>query len=322
MKLKNFVLTTICMILSIQLLAFGKPTITKRDVVLKDTVIEERKSDTIKDIDIDWYRGEVKILKSDNNEIKIIQKAVKKVDDKYNFTSKIEDEKLKIYCENSPMKRVSTSFNNGTVTITYSNGKSEVLSEAQYNKLLEESYFDLELYLPQKQYDKIYFNSDNSASIDIKTLNTIDFSAKALNGNVSLSNVDVTNLKTDTVNGSFEASDSKIENLNIDTVNGYIDMKTTSVNKDFNIDTVNSYIDIYYDEVPKNLKVSTVNGHISLYMPDNDGFNANIERNKYSSEFYTDFDMKKSNSVYTYKNGGNNIGLSCTNGDINIYKNK
>lgn len=294
-----------------------------RNTIIKDITIDKKDASKITDIDIEWVIGEVKILKSDNDNIRLVEKAVSQLSDNIKFTDIVENNKLKIV-DNNDWNWSSVSINGNIIYFIDNNGRSKTkVTKEEYEKRLKESILDLEIYLPERQYSSLKFKSDREGSLSLKDFNITDLDLNSLSGALNFDNCTISNLSSETVNGAINLANSKIKDLKSETVNGSISVtENTVVSGKFDLSAVNGMIDVYYNELPKNLKASVVNGMIKLSIPENDGFYIkNNSSNKWiSSGFDSDFDIENTKTKYIYKNGATKLDLSCVNGSIGVYR--
>lgn len=292
-----------------------------RNTIIKDITIDKKDASKITNIDIEWIKGEVKILKSDNDNIRLVEKAVSQLSDNIKFTDIIENDKLKIVDNND---WGAVSFIGNAIYLIDNNGHSRTkVTKEEYEKRLKESILDLEIYLPERQYSLLKFKSDRGGSLSLKDFNITDLDLNSLSGALNFDNCIISNLSSETVNGAINLANSKIKDLKSETVNGSISVtENTVVSGKFDLSAVNGMIDVYYNELPKNLKASVVNGMIKLSIPENDGFYIkNNSSNKWiSSGFDSDFDIENTKTKYIYKNGATKLDLSCVNGSIGVYR--
>ncbi|NMS89196.1 DUF4097 domain-containing protein [Clostridioides difficile] len=283
-------------------------------------------SDNINDINVDWISGEVRIKKSDSNKIKLIQKTPSNFSKKKLAKIKVDGNSLSI--DDNSAKKFFIGINLPKPTI-------------------------LELYLPNKLYDKINL-STTSADIystyikgNIMEASTVS-GVIELSGNINKLNLDTTSgdidvTKLDSKDATFTSTSGgiqlsgKIDSLNLDTTSGDINLKDIN-NKSLICSTVSGRMDvsgtlsdvktestsgdakIISNKMLSSLNCETTSANIDLSIPDNPGFSLSFD--KISGSLNSDFELNRHDDLYTYKNGATNFYISATSGNLTILKNK
>ncbi len=245
-----------------------------KDVIVKELVFSANDSNKIKNLTVNWIMGNVKVLKTNSKEIKIVEKGYKQPDNDKKFSHKISFEKLEINDNNS---------------IDFSNRVDE--NQRKNNEL------DLEIFLPEKEYKSFSYNSVN-AEYAISNLAINKISGETTNGSLILRGMKVVDLIATSVNGCFNINDTIVEkifnlnatnaevivdykkvpdNLNVKVVNGEILLTIPEndgfklkkdnggfviMNSDFSLQTVGD--DYVYKNGQKRFNLSCVNGLISI----------------------------------------------------------
>lgn len=158
---------------------------------------------------------------------------------------------------------------------------------------------DLEIFLPEKDYSC--------------------FVTDVIDGAISFADLNINQVSNQAINGSIIIDNMGITDLNVECENGTVDVKNSTISNVINVDTINGEIDLRNNPLPETLKCSTINGVITALIPENDGF----KYKKSSGGFCVmncDFDVKKENGEYVYKDGSKLLDLSCVNGVISILK--
>lgn len=283
-------------------------------------------SDKINDIDVDWISGEVRIKKSDSNKIKLIQKTPSNFSKKKLAKIKVDGNSLSI--DDNSSKKFFVGINLPKPTI-------------------------LELYLPNKLYDKIAL-STTSADIYSNYIkgNVMEASTVSgvieLSGNINKVNLDTTSgdidiTKLDSKDATFTSTSGgiqlsgKIDSLNLDTTSGDINLKDIN-NRNLICSTVSGQMNvsgtlsdikaestsgdtkITSSKMLSSLNYETTSADIDLSIPDNSGFTLSFD--KLSGSLNSDFELNHHDDLYTYKNGTTNFYVSTTSGNLTIIKNK
>ena len=250
-------------------------------------------SDKINDINVDWISGEVRIKRSDSNKIKLIQKIPSNFSKKKLAKIMVDGDSLSIY-DNSA-KKFFIGINLPKPTI-------------------------LELYLPNKLYDKItlYTTSADIYSTYIRS-NTVEANtvsgAIGLSGNINKINLDTTSGHIDIA--KLNLKDIYNKNLTCSSVSGK--MNLSGVFSDIKAESTSSNIKITSSKMLSSLYCETTSANVDLSIPDNPGFTLNFD--KVSGFLDSDFELNRHSDLYTYKNGITDLYLSTTNGNLTIIKN-
>jgi len=252
-------------------------------VVMKEQVI----TDNITDISVEWVSDYVDILKSENNEIKIIQKATKNFSKDELLSYKVSGGKLLIEDGRKDKFRIGININDGT---------------------------GLEIYLPEKKFNSINVNT-TSADLDAGTLTADRLIFNTTSGNIDFSGV-FSEVKANTVSGNIESDSTEVQKINIGTTSG--NARVSGSFEIVDVNTVSGNIEIRSSKMLQSFKSNSVSGDITLAIPENDGFT--IELDKVSGDIGSEFAFAINGDRHIYKKGGPVFKVDTVSGDFDILK--
>ncbi|HOJ09214.1 MAG TPA: DUF4097 family beta strand repeat-containing protein [Clostridiales bacterium] len=258
-------------------------------VVVKEQSI---KNDThnINDVTVDWISGNVDIFKSENNEIKIVQLAGEKFSDNDLFSYKIRGGKLSVIDERKGKTSIGFNFNN------FNNGS------------------DLEIYLPEKEFNSIRINTVSS-DITSESLNTEILTFSTTSGDVILSGK-FSEVDVKTVSGDIRAENLDVQRIALDTTSG--DISLTGSLTELDINTISGDAKVYSSDMIKNVKSNAVSGNVTIAIPENDGFT--IDFSKVSGNLKSDFALVTNGNRHSYKDGTARFSANSVSGNFTIFK--
>lgn len=297
--MKKFIILLLLSLLFIVFLS-GCAIGSKGDLVTGEERIEEK----IDKIKIEWTYGNVEVVYHDENYISAIEES-----DKLTMECTVSGTTLHI--KNDILVNFGFVFNSPRKTLTLSLPKSLVLEELN----ITTTSADVNI-------DKI-----NSKKTDINTTSGIieaDLSSEetvsigSVSGSISLntdSNID--SLKLQSTSGEINAALCEVNDAEFGTVSGDIDVVSEKITES-ETSTTSGKISMKMSASPNECEIGTVTGRIKLYLPENPGFTANIST--VSGKIESDFDMNKDGNIYTYGDGGAELKIDTTSGDIKLEK--
>ncbi len=291
-------------------------------VVIKDEIIN---GDASK-LDLRWIKGKITFLKSDNNELRIIQKA-------------------------------DQSFAENKVFVHSFSGDQLVIKDGRYDgtkliSVLAVQRTDIEIYLPERLYDDIRCDSVSSdviaegmatkaiciditsGNIDIKgklgdvSVDTTSgsalvegelssISADSTSGNITFSStVAMTKVEAQNTSGDIKGSFIHSDEVKIDTTSGNTEL--TGATDRFDYDAISGDLNLSLGAVPSKLSINAISGNSRIYLTENDGFTARVD--KVSGNFNSDFPLTVNGDTHVYGNGGADFSFSMVSGNISLYK--
>ncbi|WP_397538248.1 DUF4097 family beta strand repeat-containing protein [Rummeliibacillus pycnus] len=225
--------------------------------------------DTISDISLDWITGDIHILQSENDEIKIVQITNEKFPEHHLFHHKVNSGKL--YISDGRKKKIKIGFN---INIT-----------------------NLEIHLPKRQL--------HSISIDCTGGNLIidDLDAITCNCNITSGNAKFSGTMEEL---TIRATGCKITGEYLDIKK--LHLKTTSTKIDFsgkfsevNVNSTGRSIMVSSSTMLQKIKSISTAANVKVSIPENDGFSFHFK--KLSGNFKSDFSLIMAKDSYVYKNG-------------------
>lgn len=280
----------IALIGSLLLLSFYKgdnpfETITPDQGTLS-VLHEETFNEDITSINLSWNVGGVKVVVSNDDKIRLIERS---------------------YVAVSSSKWAKTSIDNKTLKISSGNKNSFFFlfwhTPATY----------IELQLPVKTYDDFKLNVTSGNN----ELN--DFTVKSLDINSTSGSIRVKNLVADTLKLNMTSGSMSFGNANIHSIDavmtsgdmvydGVIDQRLdlTMTSGQFNSDL--------RGVAPQSIDFQMTSGqaHFTLAAPSD----FQLSLSKTSGSFTADFDHSQNGSKYTYKNGRDDYRLGMTSGSL------
>ena len=291
-------------------------------VVIKD----EKINGDVSKLDLRWIKGKVTFEKSDNNELRIIQKADK-------------------------------SFSQNMVFVHSFNGDQLVIKDGRYDgakllSVLAVQRTDIEIYLPERTYDDIRCDSVSSdviagdmttkaicinvtsGNIDIKgklgdvSIDTTSGSALAegelssiladsTSGNIMFNSTSaMTKVEVNNTSGDIRGSFIHADEVKIDTTSGNTEL--TGATERFDYDAISGELKMSLSAVPSKLSINTISGNSRIYIAENDGFTARVD--KVSGNFSSDFPLTVNGDTHVYGNGGADFSFSMVSGNISLYE--
>ena len=213
------------------------------------------KADDLKELDIDWISGSVKVELTDGDVIRFQETADRTISEKDALRYGVSGGKLRI----------------------------QACKKNHVGKLPRK---DLVLSLPRALADRLQeLEIDTvSASISAANLQVKELELNTVSGKVEASNMIAEEAGIDSVSGAVALLDSHVESLRIDSVSGRINVsgtsrkvKVSSVSgpiecnmdecRDVRANTVSGQVTFVLRSTPKELKVDTTSGEVRLALP-------------------------------------------------------
>ncbi|MGX9754816.1 DUF4097 family beta strand repeat-containing protein [Clostridioides difficile] len=344
LKIKIIVWSIVAILFSIIFIALLTNTITSSKYDIKDsikdsfknissnknydkylTVKSESFSNKINNIDVDWISGEVRVLKSDSNKIKLIQKAPSNFSKKKIAKIKVDGNTLSIIDNSAKKFFIGIGLPKSTVLELY-------LPEKLYNSInLSTTSADIySTYLKSNMayIESVSGNIEMSGKIDRMTLETTS-------SNINIKKLDSKSVNCNSVSGKIQLF-GKADDLKINTTSGDIDLKNMDNNNlicestsgkvnldgrfsDIKSESTSGDIKISSSEMLSSFKCDTISGDVDLYIPENSGFT--LDFSKVSGNLNSNFKLLQDGDSYIYKNGTAKMYVDTTSANFNIRKN-
>lgn len=242
--------------------------------------------DTIK---IDWVNGGVNVISYDGDTVKIEETSTDDIEEKYELRWRIKANVLTV----KPCK--------------------STLEWSLANKIPEK---ELYIYIPEdlaSNMNKIEIDTA-SAGISVIGITATEFDTSTASGDTWLEKCSAMNINIENVSGYVNLTEINAENIDAETVSGNVEIMGTV--KDITAESVSGIILLCTDNAPQTADISTVSGDVRFEIPDNDGFN--IELDSVSGKITSDFPLTINSGNQTYGNGSRNYNIETVSGNVNI----
>ena len=259
-------------------------------------------------IDVDWTSGELAIVYSDSAEgIVIEEKANKELSD---------DEKVHWYLDGTTlMIKYASSGKYGFFgfekKLTLTLPSDLILASAKIYCASASSSADA------LEAEYIYLDSA-SGDMQFKNINTKKLKAGSASGRIKIDGICTGSADIDTASGNITLKLSgKTDELEIESSSGKIDLSLGEVGK-LDVDSSSGNIKIEAEEIKEECEIDSASGSVKLVLPEEKGFFVRVDTA--SGDFESDFPFTKKGSTYTYLDGGCEIEIDTSSGDITISK--
>lgn len=322
----------------------------KMDVTVKSINLTQAQSASITKFDVNWKAGAVYVMPINGSSIKITQKSYYSQSKDQQVTYTLNNGTLKIQDARKKIELFKTIQGEYTIQTSpiitslqwFANQKDNDAFLKKFFSYCKKTLFDLIIQVPQKQYESFEFNSEY-ASCSIKDMKVKNMESDSTSGIVQYEGCTFRDVSGETVNGSINLIKSSAKEVDIEAVNGELWLEDTAadkakldvingsilVNKKFpdgecKLTAINGNIYVMPEQFPsgfsKEFKASVVNGDIKVILPANTGFYIPKKNKGINGGIKSDFTLKKTKSNYIYGDGKVILNVSCSNGDIAIYK--
>ena len=310
---------------------------------IKTASLSQAHSSSVIKFDVEWKAGTVHIITTNRATIKITQKGFSNRNKKVPFTYTLDNGKIIIRDGREKVEQFQMKLRGGTIKISPVEGNQIMndLVSKNYKAYLKEVLYDLIIEVPQRQYEKLEFNSEY-ASCNPKNIKINEVKSNSDSGIVQYENATFRKASGETVNGSINLIDCTAGDLNLDAVNGDLwvenssvtDMKLEVVNGDIlvnkklssgecTLSAVNGDVIVAPNQIASfssKFRASVTNGDITLLLPANKGFYIPKRNIGYVGDIDSEFTLKLEKNNYVYGDGKQLLNVSCSNGDIAIYR--
>lgn len=276
------------------------------------TVKEDAKAVSGRELLIDWSAGNVTLLKSDSDQLRVVQKAQKGIDEKQLFVVKEKGNKVEI---------IEKAYEKEHVTIGWNSMKNWWAS-------------DLEIYLPEEQFREISTSliegefqaqglktgdlSVDTVSGDVIVSGSLDeLSVESVSGNVLVDGLSAQrSLKVDSISGNLSGEKVSADEVELDSTSGNLNL--TGEIGSLSMDTISGDGTMASTTIPKEVEFSSTSGDLKLLIPENEGFRAELDT--MSGDFSSDYATQKDEDVYTYGNGSAKFSADTLSGNFKVTK--
>lgn len=244
-------------------------------------------TDTVKNIDINWIGGNVKVNYHSKDTVVFSEESSQKLNEDNTLYYWMEDE---------------------TLHIMY--GKSGNWDVSGLKK-------ELTVWLPEDS-ELSELNVDvTSANVVIDGIVADEANIDSISGDIELKQAEFSNaLGVDTTSGGLTADlVGKLQEMDIDTISGKMEVSAESV-ETFHADSTSGEIKLTVSSVPDSVDVDTMSGDVEVILPKEAEFAVELDSvsGTLESEFATRMEEKK----YIVGDGSNLYKFDTTSGDVKI----
>lgn len=242
---------------------------------------------TTRAIEIDWMSGNVVLLPSEGENIRIEETS----------SSSLEDEKSRMHIKQE----------NGALSIRY----------AASGRIPSGLSKQLTVHIPTSLAPDSLTIHAVSAELDLSEIRAGAVRLTTISGGIRLSSVQGTSLSLDTTSGKAEISALAVDRLEFKSVSGALSLQGKAGS--ITADTVSGDVRLSLDsENLAQITVSSTSGDVTLLLPEDTGFSASLD--SVSGSFSGNFDARLSGNVYTFGDGSVRISVDTVSGDLRIEK--
>lgn len=266
-------------------------------------------SDRIENIEVDWPSGSVRVVSHPENTFLLSETAEEGMPEELRVHWWLEGSTLHVKFAASGARQ--SLFNSWRKDLTLTVPESLPLANVEIRAASAEIEADG---LTADALDV----STASGSIDV------DCEADAIrlnsaSGSVRLNQrVEAAEVSIETASGRIDAELGRVDAAQFESASGRIRLTAASVDA-LSAKTASGDISCALDAVPSACKLRSTSGEVALGLPEDAGFTASIRTT--SGDFESDFPLKKDGRGYTCGNGGAEIEISTTSGDVSIRQN-
>ncbi len=256
--------------------------------------------DGIKDIDVSWVAGNVRVEAGSGNTIVFYETSKKDLTDAQRMRYRVKDGKLSVtYCEKTDtvwdwldIDRLNMPAKDLVLVIPQSMLEQNVLRE------LEIDAVSADVKLDSVMVQKLDIESV-SGSVECSAIAAGKVSLQSTSGDLTAQNVTAQELDIETVSGRANAA-GQFDRIDTESVSGSIEIVVTG------------------DTAPTKIETESVSGSIRVSLPDNSGFTAKLDT--VSGSFRCDFATTMQNNRYTYGDGSRSYSFGSVSGSVTIKK--
>lgn len=240
-------------------------------------------------INVDWINGRVNVIAYNGDTVKIEETSADDIEEKHELRWRVKENTLYIKpCKSSK----GWNFVN------------DIPTKELYVYIPE----DLAVTMNRVQIDTA------SAEISVTGISATKIDTTSASGNTWLEKCNAADMDVESVSGYVNLTESSAEKIDAETVSGNVEIMGTV--KDLSADSISGTVLLCTSEAPQSADISTISGSIIFQLPDNDGFN--IDLDTVSGRISSDFPLTMNNGSQTYGDGSRNYDFETVSGDINI----
>ena len=263
-------------------------------------------TETIEHLDIDWVSGRVNIVTHSDSSVLLSEET--------DFSA-ADDMRVHWWLDGTTL-RVKFSAP-GVRLSALGHGKKELtikLPEAMKLAGITVNTASADITVEQIEADAVSA-STASGEMDI-SCGSDEIELGSASGNIDLSQSGRTaRVQVHTASGEIRSSLEQCEKAELDSASGKIDVSANELSE-LSAKAASGNVSCVIKKAAGRCELRTVSGEIMLSMPDDAGFTVRID--SVSGDFSSDLALKKSGSTYVYKDGGAEVFLKTTSGDMTI----
>lgn len=247
---------------------------------------EQHIVDAVTAISLEWLTGEVRILASETDDVRIIQYTSNSFSDKKLVQVDLQAGILRIADGRRKYSRIGFNIN---TTV-------------------------LEVYLPEKKLHSFSMNGVGS-HVFIQNLEAGLAKFRLTSSHATISGK-YDKCEINAIGTHFAAEDIAIYKLNLRSTSSKIEIAGEIFQ--IHINATGRGINIHSFVVPNEIQSVSTGASVVVAMPDHEGFV--LEFKKISGQFKSDFPITSQGSIYTYKNGGRSYCAEVRGGQFYLRK--
>lgn len=265
--------------------------------------------DGIKDIDISWVAGNVRVEVGSGDVITFYETSKKDLTDTQRMRYRVKDGKLSVtYCE-----KTDTVWDWLDIDRLNMPAKDLVLLIPQ--SMLEQGT------LRELEIDAVSANVQVgavSANAQTGSMKLQKLDVETVSGTAECRAITADKVSLQSTSGDLTAQDMITQELDIETVSGRANV--TGQFDRIDTESVSGSVEIIVtgDTVPTKIETESVSGSIRISLPDNSGFTAKLDT--VSGSFRCDFATTMQNNRYTYGDGSRSYSFGSVSGSVTIKK--
>lgn len=248
--------------------------------------------DQVKELDINWIDGSVKVQVYEGNTVQFYEKSSKKLKEK---------ERLHYYNKN------------GRLIIQYQKSQRSLLSLGGRGKK------ELFIKVPEKTARDMGFVGVDTVSGDmwLEGIHADRINLDSVSGDTQMEGLSAAKLEMDSTSGSFTGRDLEVtDQLESDTTSGSVKVEGSFAA--IESDTVSGSMEIESSVCPRKVETDSTSGEVILIIPENDGFT--YKKDSVSGSFQCDFEVSQQENKGKYKNGNASFRFDSVSGGVSIKK--
>lgn len=257
----------------------GEPTYILSDVTLDQD---------IDSVTIEWVAGGVKIIPTIDDQVRIVEKSYKVID---------EDKEVKVTINGSSL-----------------NLKTRNKSTFYFFGFSNTGTF-LEVYLPISTSYKLIKLNSVSGDYSIEEVYSDLTQISLVSGDLDIKNIFSSVLSLSLTSGDVTVTDSEILSSNIEMTSGELNFSAETNTFSVNMTSGDATINLL-NELPTSLNIDVTSGDVELTLHGSDPFSFKV--NQMSGDFTTHFSTIKNGHIYSYLTGGPTYTVDMTSGNIDV----